>query len=86
MGSTPILGTKIKIMTHKEYWDGLFKEMDELIIELNRTDLDEVSRSIKLKEFLLFNFVDDRRHKLKLAKEFKRGREFENKKLTKLVK
>ena len=73
-------------MTHKEYWDGLFKEMDELIIELNRTDLDEVSRSIKLKEFLLFNFVDDRRHKLKLTKEFKIGREFENKKLTKLVK
>ena len=71
-------------MKHKEYWDDLFKKMDELVIELNKSDLDETSRSIKLKEFLLFNFVDDRRHKLKCSKEFKRGREYEKKKQDKL--
>ena len=70
-------------MKHKEYWDGLFKEMDDLVIILNKQELSEVERNTKLKEFLLYNFVDDRRHKLKCAKEFKRGREFERKKQNK---
>jgi hypothetical protein len=69
-------------MKHKEYWDNLFKEIDNLILQLNRSDLDEVSRNIKLKEFLIVNFIDKRQHKIKCAKEFKRGREFErNKKI-----
>jgi len=67
-------------MKRKEYYEDLLKQIDELIVELNRPDLDKVNRSIKLKEFLLYNFVDDRRHKIKCSKEFRRGREFERKK------